>query len=195
MSWTFGPTVDGDVVTFALEIDDIEELYVAPKMDLFSERPNRYMGRSVLEMVVDFLENEKWLNRKTHRLVLSMPREKIAPDLSKRCEAALDRYCAMRIKHNQFHKAALRRKGLLQVPYAMAFLIATMGLGILFGSELVPGISSWLAVILSEGFFIIGWVALWGPADSLLFARFPLIWNNRALRALERVEVEVRPRG
>ena len=78
------------------------------------------------------------------------------------------------------------------IPYAMVFLIASVGIGILIGSEVLPGIPPLWATVLSEGMFIVGWVAMWGPLDTLLFGRFPYRVEIRALQALERMTIEIR---
>lgn len=182
------------VETFVVEIDDIRHMLIAPPRDVFSTRPYVYMGQSVVDRLLEHFRKQKGLEKRRHRLVLLMPRDKITPNLSAECEAAMDRYTATRIKDNKNEMAAIRRRGLLQIPYAAIFLFVSSGLGVLFGSEAASGIHPMAATVLSEGFFIVGWVALWGPVETLLFGRFPLAAENRALEALERMSIEIRPR-
>ena len=179
--------------TFYVEIQDISYLLMAPPRDIFSKLSYVYMGESVVDRLLEQFRHEKGLINKRHRLVLLMPKEKITPGLSKECEAALDRFTATKIRDNQNAMAAIRRRGLLMIPYAMIFLIGSVGLGALFGTEIIPGIPSVWAQVLSEGLFIVAWVAMWGPLDTLLFGRFPFRIENQALRALEKTAIEVRP--
>jgi hypothetical protein len=189
-----GPIVVDGVETFIIKIDDIHHLTIAPDQDIFSDQAYINMGQPALDYVIDYLENEKGLRKKKHRLVLSMPPDKIILTSKDECEAAIDRYATVMIEDNRFRMAAVRRKGLLQIPYAMVFLTICVALGLAFGNEAFPGVPVWLSTVVGEGFFIIGWVALWGPTESLRFERFPFVWRNRALRALGHMPVEVRPR-
>jgi hypothetical protein len=194
MSMGNKPIVVDGVVTFVINIDDIHHLTIAPDQDIFSDQAYINMGQPALDYVIDYLEDEKWLRKKKHRLILSIPPEKITPTLKDECEAAIDRYAEVMIEDNRFRMAAVRRKGLLQIPYAMVFLTICVALGLSFGNQVFPTVPGWLSTVLGEGFFIIGWVALWGPTESLLFERFPFVWRNRALRALSQMTIEVRPR-
>ncbi len=50
-----------------------------------------------------------------------------------------------------------------------------------------------LATAISEGLYVIGWVSLWGPTDTLLFEPMELRTENKLLAMMEKVEIEVRP--
>jgi hypothetical protein len=183
---------DGSETVF-VEIDDIRHMMMAPPRDIFSTRPYVYMGQSVVDRLLEHFKLQKGLERQKHRLVLLMRPDMITPNLSEEFEAAMDRYTKTKIEDNQNKMAAIHRRGILEIPYAMIFLIISVSLGFVFRSEAITGIPSVWASVLSEGFFIVGWVAMWGPLDTLLFERFPLKGENRALRALERMKIEVRP--
>ncbi len=187
--------IDPDgVETYHVEIDDVRYMLIEPPRDIFSERPYVYMGQSVVERLLEHFKKQKGLKKRRHRLILLMPRDKITPGLSQELEAALDRYTATKIKEDLNEMAAIRRRGLLQIPYALVFLGTSVALGLILGSAAISSVPPVIATVLSEGLFIVGWVAMWGPADTLLFGRFPLVVENRALRALERMTIEIRPR-
>ena len=184
---------DGTEV-FIIDIDDIRELLIAPPRDIFSDRPHVYMGQSVVDRLLEHFMHQFELKSQKHRMVLRMPSEKITPDLSARCEEALDRYTSTKIHDNDCRKRAVRRRGLLEIPVALLFLIASVTFGFLIGSQVITGLPSWGPLVLKEGFFIFGWVAMWGPVDTLLFGTLELSGENRALRALERTAVVIQPR-
>ncbi|MBN1109741.1 MAG: hypothetical protein JXA45_03160 [Methanomassiliicoccales archaeon] len=179
---------------FFVEIDDICHMLIPPPRNAFSTRSYVYMGQSVVDRLLYHFRQERGLERRKHTLVLLMPPEKITPGLSHKCEAAMDRFTSTKIKDNLNQMAAIRRRGLLMLPYALLFLVSFVGLGVLFGSNVITEIPPVWASVLSEGFFIIGWVAMWGPVDNLLFGRFPLRVENRTLRALAKTSIEIRPR-
>jgi len=83
------------------------------------------------------------------------------------------------------HLRTLAQKGL------WSFLVAMLVVGLLIAiSEAVLHLGQGrLVTVLSESLIIVAWVTLWGPAETLLFARFP-IWRARDLtRSLAGAEV------
>jgi hypothetical protein len=192
--WMSGRNCPEDVETFNVEIDDVRFMLIDPPRDIFSKRKYVYMGQSVVGRLLEHFMQEKGLAKRRHKLVLLMPPEKITPNLSQELEAALDRFAATKIQDNRNEMAAIRRRGILQIPYALIFLGTSIGFALLLGSEIITNLPPVMANVLSEGLFIVGWVAMWGPLDTLLFGRFPLMAENRALEALERMTIEIRPR-
>lgn len=180
-----------DRATFVFDLDDPAHFLVAPDKDPFSPNPVYFMGQSAVERALRKVGGEKGWDRRSYRLVLRLPREKITPGLADQAQASLERFCREEIEDNKHRLAVIRRTGLRQIPYAFTFLAIFVSLGLIFGSDLVTDISPLLGTILSEGFFIVGWVSLWGPAETLLFDRFPIWRENRVLKALMRTEIDV----
>lgn len=183
-----------NIETFNVEIDDVRYMLIDPPRDIFSQRKYVYMGQSVVGRLLEHFQKQKGLDKRKHRLVLLMPPEKITPNLSEELEAALDRFTATKIRDNKNEMAAIRWRGILQIPYALVFLGISVGFALLLGSQTITDIPPVMANVLSEGLFIVGWVAMWGPLDTLLFGRFPLTSENRSLEALDRMVIEIRPR-
>ncbi len=48
--------------------------------------------------------------------------------------------------------------------------------------------------VLSESLIIVAWVTLWGPAETLLFARFPIRRKRAIAHALSQAAVKLRAR-
>jgi len=69
-----------------------------------------------------------------------------------------------------------------------------MALGILFGLEEVVDQNMVLALAISEGFYIVGWIALWRPMDVLLFDPMEVRMENQLLRAFMDMRIDVVPR-
>ena len=82
------------------------------------------------------------------------------------------------------------RQGLRSLrPGTLLFLV-----GLLLSTDfLEPDVPEFFQQVLGNGVFtVIAWVGLWYPLDLLLFARFPLRRELRALKALARMPIEVR---
>jgi uncharacterized membrane protein YgdD (TMEM256/DUF423 family) len=59
--------------------------------------------------------------------------------------------------------------------------------------RLIGDLGGELAAVLGEGLLILGWVALWRPAEYLLFDTWEQRQSRRVLRQLARMPVELRP--
>lgn len=77
-----------------------------------------------------------------------------------------------------------------------SFLIALLVVGVFIGlSEAVLRLGEGrLVSILSESLIIVAWVTLWGPAETLLFARFPAQRRRKLAGSLAAARVRLRPR-
>lgn len=92
--------------------------------------------------------------------------------------------------HEELAESEERLRSLAQKGH-WSFLAALLVVGLLIViSEAVLHLGEGrLVTVLSESLIILAWVTLWGPAETLLFARFPL-WRERdLLRALAEAEV------
>jgi len=59
--------------------------------------------------------------------------------------------------------------------------------------ELLRGLMGELPVILDEGLIILAWLALWRPAEALIYGWVPFYRNRRLFERLARIRVSVRP--
>jgi hypothetical protein len=176
---------------FVLEIDDLKYLLVDPEPDPLSDRPMEYMGQSGLTRMINLFEPKFGWERKKHRLTLLMPPEKVTPETAAEAKGMLRKRFARQMLDNENQLRMIRRRGLSQIPRAFLFLLVCISLGLFFGLEKFFYIAPILATALSEGFYIIGWVALWGPTDTLLFEPVTLRRENKTIKVLMSMEVEV----
>jgi hypothetical protein len=87
--------------------------------------------------------------------------------------------------------AELGRKGRINLLIALAVVAVFIGL-----SEAVLHLGEGRFVsVLSESLVIIAWVTLWGPAETLLFARFPVSRRRTVATALSRSRVRLQARS
>jgi len=177
-----------------LELDNIRELFIAPDFDPFSEKETEYMGQSALDRVIRHLR-PGWEIRARHwRLTLWLPPDQITPGLPDQVKGAICRYCRTKIEDNTIQLRNVRWKGIRKLPLSFTFLAICIGLGSLFGSGTNTAIPAWLGETLNEGFIIIGWVSLTGPAETLLFDPLPIRRENKILALLMDIPIEIQPR-
>jgi hypothetical protein len=151
------------------------------------------MGQSAFSRVVRQLKPGWTLHARDLRMTILLPDDQITPGLEEQVKVAVHRACRMKTEDNMTLLRTIRWNGIRQLPFSFAFLAVCVGLGTFFGSGIMPGIPVWLGTVLNEGFYIIGWVSLWGPTQSLLFDPLPVKRENRILLALMDIPIEIRP--
>jgi len=187
-------TDNQDEAVFEMELDDLNELVVAPDQDPYSDQPTKYLGQSGMMRMIHLFKPTHFRQRRSHRLILRMPREKVSQETASQAKALICKYAAKMIEDNENSIIQIKRKGHRQLPYAIIILFACMALGILFGLEEVVDQNMVLALAISEGFYIVGWIALWRPMDVLLFDPMEVRMENQLLRAFMDMRIDVVPR-
>lgn len=177
-----------------LELDTIRELLIAPDFDPFSEKETEYMGQSAVERLMKQLKPGWTLRKRKFRLTILLPRDQITPGIQEQVTGAIHRYCARKLSDNAIQLRNIHWQGLRQLPFSFAFLAVCLGLATFFGSGVVAGIPAWLGSVLNNGFQIIGWVSLWGPTETLLFDPIPVRRENKVIRVLMEIPIEILPR-
>lgn len=75
----------------------------------------------------------------------------------------------------------------------ISFLIALVFLGIcmLIAHFIIASYPSLLAKIISEGFIIIGWVAMWRPIDLFLYGWWPKLNHEQLLKKISEIPIKI----
>jgi len=178
-------------VLFEMELDDLAHLVVAPEQDPFSERPMEYLGQSAVARMMHLYRPTAFQKRKRYRLVLRMPREKVSPDTASQAKALISKYGAKMIEDNNIRIKQIQTKGRRQLPYALTILVVCISLGVVFGLEVFIDKNPILALAISEGFYIVGWIALWRPMDALIFDPMEVRMENKLLRQMIDMQIDV----
>ncbi len=82
-----------------LQLDRVEDLFVAPDVDPCSENEAAVLGEPALEHVAKRF-GRRFRFHQHPSLTLILPNDRITPDLAPRVQAAIRRYCAARIDEN-----------------------------------------------------------------------------------------------
>jgi hypothetical protein len=97
--------------------------------------------------------------------------------------------------HGHFRLALARQERLMRRRMRMGRLMLLLGLGVLavtlFTRYWLSGLNT-KADLLGESLLIVGWVALWRPAELLLFDRIEARIDRRVLERLAAIAVEFR---
>lgn len=124
-------------------------------------------------------------------LVIELPREEAARDLSRELPMALSNSFRYRATLARFQLRDLFRIGRLSLAIGLAVLgFCTLVIHLLEHS----GASSTFAQMTEQGLFILGWVALWRPLEIFLYDWWPIKKRIDLLDRLSAASVEIRSR-
>jgi hypothetical protein len=128
--------------------------------------------------------------RRPVRLIFEVPADELAAriDAAEAIRTAIRADFARRRETAEYELLRTRRSGWVSLLVAAITLLSLM--------SLVEAIHGWappgrLATMLEEGFTIVAWVALWRPAELLLYDQWPIRNDIALLRRIERADVEV----
>lgn len=166
------------MTSLRVEISELRELFEVPAYDPLARRFER---EPAIERALEQLEAAPLA--RTLEIVTAAPGTP-SPD---EVRAAIVAYCAAERREAERSVKLTRRRG------RQALWI---GLPVLAVCLAISGLSSsWsnaaLASLISNSFVIAGWVAMWRPAELLLYDWWPFAQRARLLDRLARLEVRV----
>ena len=133
----------------------------------------------------------------THRhplkLVIQLPPEEAAREDSRQIERAVNHYFLYRAQGQRRELLQVFRLARWSLLVGLTVLISCLGLRALI-ALMDPKLSTLVGEITSEGLLIIGWVAMWRPAELFLYAWHPTRQTLRVYRNLSSAPVEIRAR-
>lgn len=157
-----------DALTIDLILKNPEELFVPRTVDpLTEDYPPRGDVSGVEHAVNVFYAKPKYTSM---ALQISLPSSEITPDVADRMSTGIARWCRARLTDVDEEINAARWRGRRTLLFAFLALFFFTGL-----SKILDDHSNVLLQILSEGFNIAGWVALWVPVEILMFD----VWRHR----------------
>jgi len=169
-----------------LEINSCRQLFEAPELDPLKGVVD---DRSGMEQILDELRAKP--AAREIRVTCAVADEQYSDNMAADYRAALSGYCSARVRQLTRDQVAIRHQGIRALQIGLVFRGICLLLSILFfGMEdLFPFSSHFLG----EGFLIVGWVALWYPAEMLLFERWEIARERKYYERLRNVTLQVRP--
>ena len=156
-------------LTVDLGLRKPEELFVPRAVDpLTEDYPPRGDVSGVEHAINVFYAKPKYTSME---LQISLPASEITPDIADRMSTAISRWSRARLVDIDEEIHASRWRGRRALVFAFLALFMFTGLSKILGQYE----DSIILQILSEGFNIAGWVALWVPVEILMFD----VWRHR----------------
>ena len=133
-------------------------------------------------------------HRHPYKLVIHLPAVEAAREDAHQIEKAVNHYFLYRAQAQRRELLQVFRLGRWSLFVGLSTLITCLGLRALI-ALLDPQQQLLASEIASEGLLIVGWVAMWRPAEMFLYAWHPTRQMLRVYRNLScaRVDVRVRP--
>jgi|FEC22Drversion2_1045045.scaffolds.fasta_scaffold00193_32 hypothetical protein len=170
-----------DAVAVELRLDRILRLYNSLDPAPFHEKE---LEAAADDYIVGSAEDAG----KPIRLVIMLPEGELARPEAEHLPASIRHHFELRAASERRQLRAMWRRGRMALAIGIAFLAAC-----LFGRSLLLASSSPAAHIMAEGLLILGWVAMWGPLDIVLYGWWPIRSRIRLFDRLSRLDVEMRP--
>jgi hypothetical protein len=104
--------------------------------------------------------------------------------------STLSLYCRATLRHLDNEIGGIRRQVLRTLWFGFGVLLTVLTLIVVI--ERAPGMPGVLSDYLTEGLFIVGWVAAWFPIDMALYSRRPMRRDKSIYRRLMNASVEIR---
>lgn len=156
------------IFAIAFQLQEIDHLFEKPNISPLSKDYQVYSYIAGIE----YISNELYANPSydSVKLNLSLPADKITPELETETSAAVVRYCESRLKDVTHEIHSLRWRG------KRTLAVATLALFVfIITSRLIFSDDNLIRQVISEGFSIAAWVSFWVPLDMLTFK----VWEQR----------------
>jgi len=143
---------------------------------------------------VDYMADELRAarGRRPAHICVHLPPEIVAREETERVvRSTISLFCRATLRHLDNEIGGIKRQVFSTLWFGFGILAAAVVLVILI--ERAQGMPGLLSNYLTEGLFIIGWVAAWFPIDMALYSRWPIYRDKNIYRALMSASVEIRP--
>jgi hypothetical protein len=166
-----------------LRLNRVDEMFALAQTDLFSEYRNYLTG---VEYCLSLLRSQPV--RRPVRLQLALPAAELADDgLAERLRGALRRYCDQRMSYNMRERRAVRLGGVSALWIGVPIVLIGYLL-VIFEDRLVGQTGN---IVLDTTGWVLVWVGIWFPLDTVFFTPLGYGRENRALRRLRDAEISV----
>lgn len=171
----------------SLSLERPEEMFVLAPVDLFAETRNWMTG---LEYCISVLRSGR--SRGPVQIEMALPADQMSDGLDHRVRRTLTQYCDHRIEYNKRERRAVRLDGLVSLWIGIPIVVLGFILVIVKGS--IAGNTGNANLILDSGGWVLVWIGLWFPLDTLIFTPLSYGRENHALERLRTAEVVVEPK-
>jgi hypothetical protein len=152
--------------SFIVKVHELIDLVVAPKQNPFSNYEPEYTGKAALPHAI-----RRWESAGCNdfsNIIIKIPSKKMEGIDKNKASKLFYRYIKNRLEENKDSMFLFRKVLTRSFRNAIVFLTFCMILvSIINAPSILPNMPI-LRSVLTEGFTVIGWVALWRPVELLI---------------------------
>jgi hypothetical protein len=182
----------GTTADLVIRIDSIDQLFNAPGIDPFSDKPAIVLGQPALEHAVRQGLKKGVRSWKGRRLVIELPSDQVTSEVQRKTPEAIRRFAAAKRSDNDALIRISRWRALVGLIFAIIIacsLVAILALALnTFLSEVPDTIQGALVGIIT----IFCWATIWNPWDRLVYEWIGPAMENRILNSIATMEIVVR---
>jgi hypothetical protein len=178
-----------------IRLDTIDQLFNAPDINPFSEEEVDVLGEPALLRAVRRLQAHRIRDWDEVKLILELPPDQITPNLETRTQEAVSRYCAAKIEDNRLQIRLSRVRSLIGLGMVTIISLIVIGLAYLLLNSALENTSDTLKGVVAASVSVFVWVILWDPMEKLLFDWVQPHQENRIMRKLQGVDIDIRPKS
>ncbi len=171
-----------ETVAVQLRLDRIPRLYNWLDPSPFQEKE---LDAAADEYIVGSAEDA---GKRPIRLVVMLPAEELARPEAEQIPASIRHHFALRRDSERRLLRSTWQRGRTALLIGVTFLA-----GCLLARSILFASNSAAAHIVAEGLLIVGWVAMWGPLEIILYGWWPIYSRYQLFDRLARLEVVLRP--
>jgi hypothetical protein len=184
------PLASADIL---VRVDTLDQLYNAPAIDPFSDKPSIILGEAALPYVIRQELGHGARDWHGRRLVIQLPPDQITPDLQPRVVNAVRKFAEAKYADNEALIHISRQRSLIGL--GIAILIASILLVILvvLTSTVLASSPDAVKVILTGIVTIFIWSTVWNPWDRFVYEWIEPWRENLILRKIMALDIVVQP--
>jgi hypothetical protein len=171
-----------------LRLTGIHELFEMTSTDLFSEYRNFLTG---VDFCISELRSRR--SRKPVRLDIKIPGDQLEDGMEARVSSTLRRYCDHRLSYNKREGMALRLDGTTALRIGLP--ITAVGLVMTVWAAHMQSDDEVVRAVVDHLGWVLAWIGLWFPLDTILFYPHAYTRESRVLRMLREADIVIGSRS
>jgi hypothetical protein len=182
------PNASSDVL---IRIDTIDQLFNAPAIDPFSDKPAVVLGEAALRYAIRQKLGRGLRDWSGKRLIIQLPPDQITPGLQTQVVNAVRRYAETKRAENKVSIRVSRNHSLVGLMIAISIAFVLLALLTIATNTLFANSSDAVKVLMTGLVTIFIWSTVWNPWDRLIYEWIEPWLENRILHNITTMEIVV----
>lgn len=184
------PVSASDTQGITLSLTTLDQLFNDPQVNPFSEKEVEVRGESGMSYLLHELQGRR-RDGQDLRLTVLLPPDQITADLQPSLSQAIHRYCQARIESNMLDIHLIRARSSTGLGILLAIVVILIAAAYLLLTQVAPDAPPAIQAVIVSTICLFAWVSLWDPLEALLFNPLVPMRENRLLRRILDMNVQV----